>query len=264
MIKQRMGDITFWSCENLTNVVLPDSLTAMGDVFNYCGNLTNITIPKGVIKISPSTFNCCDNLKTINIAPENTKFASYDGCIYNKNLTTMFCCPGGKDKVIWPDSISSIDHHAFSGVLTNIIIPKTVTDIDLSAFHDCDNLVNIDVSSENNVYASYEGCLYNKNLTTLLFCPQGKDNVTLSDSLISLGSEAFYYRTIQSIEIPSGVTSIEGDVFWFCHLNNIIIPASVTYIDPWYGFFLSGRLFMPLQVPMRKPMPEKTILTSSL
>lgn len=56
-------------------------------------------------------------------------------------------------------------------------------------------------------------------------------NITLPNSVTSIGSKAFYGSGLTSITIPDNVTRIENDVFYSCFkLTSITIPNSVTNI----------------------------------
>ena len=58
---------TFIGCTEITRVVLPSTLTRLGDwVFGYCTGLTSITIPKTVTMLNFGVFGGCSSLLTIN------------------------------------------------------------------------------------------------------------------------------------------------------------------------------------------------------
>ena len=54
---------SFGGCEALTEVVLPDSLTEIGEnVFDSCSNLTSVTLPANLTSLGVSAFQYCWNL----------------------------------------------------------------------------------------------------------------------------------------------------------------------------------------------------------
>jgi len=132
--------------------------------------------------------------------------------------------------------VISIGYEAFydcSG-LTHIEIPSSVTNIEKNAFGSCDVLSSINVVSDNSIYSSEDGVLYDKNKRKLICVPAGKNGkFVIPSSVTSIGNYAFMYcRGLTSIEIPSSVTSIENEAFWNCHsLTSIEIPSSVTSIE---------------------------------
>ena len=73
---------------NLSSVVIPDSVTMIGDaVFSQCYNLTHITIGSGLTKIAEYAFVNADSLITIDVSPDNPAFLSEDGVLYNIDKT---------------------------------------------------------------------------------------------------------------------------------------------------------------------------------
>lgn len=83
------------------------------------------------------------------------------------------------------------------------------------------SLVSIDVNSNNQTYASVDGVLYNKELTTLLKFPVAKTNsqksysYTVLDSVTTIYQSAFKYnKMVEIINIPDSVTNIESSAFY--------------------------------------------------
>jgi hypothetical protein len=55
-----IGDYAFCSCQNLTNITIPDSVTSIGDYeFYNCESLASITIPNSDTNIGDHTFDGC-------------------------------------------------------------------------------------------------------------------------------------------------------------------------------------------------------------
>jgi hypothetical protein len=58
----------FYGCESLNNIVLPESLTSIGDyVFEDCSSLSSIKLPESLTSIGDSAFKNCTNLDSIYI-----------------------------------------------------------------------------------------------------------------------------------------------------------------------------------------------------
>ena len=65
---EKIENYLFKNCINLTDVIIPDSITSIGEcAFKGCKNLTSIVIPDSVKKIGCAAFLGCENL------PEETK-----------------------------------------------------------------------------------------------------------------------------------------------------------------------------------------------
>jgi hypothetical protein len=174
-------------------------------------------------------------MDAIYVDPANLNYASVDGLLYDKSFTTLIQCPGAKEGAVTiPNSVTRIENNAFyyCSSLTNVSIPNGVEYIGDSAFYYCGNLVSvtipdsvnyigyqafascikligIEVHPANPEYASVEGVLYDKPMTTLIQCPSGKGG---------------------PFSIPSGVTTIEDYAFYLCNLTSVIVPGSVLTI----------------------------------
>ena len=116
-----------------------------------------------------------------------------------------------------------------SDSIVSITIPASVTSIAESAFANCTNLREIIVASENGVYSSLNGILYNKPQTDIIHVPRAiKGEVTLSSSLANIKDNAFVSRCfVTSISIPNSIKSIGNWAFDKCtSLTSITCEAT--------------------------------------
>ncbi len=135
-----IGVDAFCGCSSLQSVNIPNSVTSIGEyAFSSCKSLTTVTIPKSVAFINRKAFTFCDNLTAINVDSDNDVFSSIDGVLYNKNASSLKCCPGGKTSVTIPNSVTSIGAYAFysCGKLSSVTIPNSVITIGEGAFGCC-------------------------------------------------------------------------------------------------------------------------------
>ena len=167
-----IGDYAFSSCRSLTDIVIPDSVTNIGDyAFGNCRSLTNIVIPNSVTSIGDNAFEYCFSLSNLIIPDGVTSIGdgAFVGC------TSL-------SSVVIPDSVSCIGNNAFWGCesLTDIVIPNSVTSIGKSAFYGCCSLTE----------------------------------VVIPDSVTSIGDKAFHTcSSLTNIDIPDSVTSIGDGAF---------------------------------------------------
>ena len=116
--------------------------------------------------------------------------------------------------------------------LTSIIIPRSVTSIGYWAFRGCSSLASITVKAENTTYDSRNNCnaIIETATNTLI---AGCQNTVISNSVTSIGDEAFYYCSgLTSITIPNSVTNIGRQPFEYCSgLTSIIVETGNTTYD---------------------------------
>lgn len=179
-----IGKSAFEDCESLVNVNIPNGLTSIGpNAFNYCHHLKNITIPRSVTSIGNFVFSGCYSLKSIEVAEDNPNYSSEDGVLFNKNKSNLICCPGGKaGEYTIPDFVTSMSSGAFSNCrsITKVVIPNTITSIPYGAFIQCYALTD----------------------------------VVIPNSVTSIEDSAFAKcSSLANITIPSSVTNIETDAF---------------------------------------------------
>ena len=251
----------FNGCANLTSIIIPDSITSIGDfAFENCSGLTSITIPDSVTSIGDHAFYNCSSLTSITVSENNKYFSSLNGVLFNKDKTELVTYLIGNERTEYaiPDSVTSIGDRAFykCSSLTSIIIPDSVTSIGDHAFHNCSGLTSITIPdsvtsigdhafyncltsitvSENNKYfSSLNGVLFNKDKTELITYPIGNERTeyTIPDSVTSIGNFIFYNcSSLTSITIPDSVASIGNSAFYNCSsLTNIKLPDVIDIIS---------------------------------
>ena len=203
----------FWGCTSLSCIVIPNSVTYIGDDAFSMTALSSVVIPNSVTSIGKGTFWNCTFLSSIVIPNSVTSIGNraFVGC---KSLSN----------IVIPNSVTSIGNRAFEGCtsLSSIVIPDSVTDIGESAFSSCTSLSGIVIpnSVKSIGYRMFSSC------TSL-------SSIVIPNSVTSIGDSAFWDCTsLFSIIIPDSVTSIGSCAFSNCSsLSNIVIPASVTNMD---------------------------------
>lgn len=240
--------------------------------FWKCLNLSSVTIPKSVKRIGENAFNGCDNLLLAIIANCSTEFGEgvFPTCtdVINLDANTVssdvnnefYIVEQGKcgeniryrltsDDTLIISGSGQIYDFDYYGMIVNsstpffdgknyerVIIGKDIRQIG-SCFLNCSLLASIDVDAFNPDYTSIDGVLYNKDITTLIRCPEGKEKVTIPHSVTEIGTEAFHgCSSLIEIKIPHGVTKIGLRTFYGCSsLEKIVIPNSVSRIG-WSAF----------------------------
>lgn len=191
-----IGEYAFYECKNLTSVTFPNTIKEIGeDAFFGCKNLTSAVLPKSIKTIGDKAFDYCSELK--NIGSLNT--------------------------------VEKVGRYCFYGTqLERVTIPATLTEIGDGAFSGTPKLQEIVVEAGNPTYDSRGKCnaIIEKKTNTLhTACV----NTVIPNDVTIIGLNAYYSVPIESIEIPSWITTIGDYAFYECeNLKSIVIPDNVT------------------------------------
>lgn len=237
------------------NIIIPENVryngkeykvTRIGDwAFFFCDELNSITIPESISEIGEEVMTGCENLYSINVHENNPYFCSVDNVLFDKRQKVLYVCAAMKEgdyiipqtvtkigntafdscerltSISIPESVTYIGDEAFAycSSMSSIYIPQNVEYIGKLAFNFCEELESIKVNENNLHYTSIEGILYDKNKTTLIFCPgakrEGVFNIPLSVKEIS--PRAFTECPhIKEINIHKDVNKISLDAFHTC------------------------------------------------
>lgn len=261
----RIKDKAFEDCTRIRGIIIPDSVTSIGEFAFSESSLTNITIPDSVTSINAGVFSQCKSLTSITI----------------------------------PDSVTYIGGSAFSNCssLTSITIPDTVDFIDKYAFYNCSSLtfvyykgditkwddITIEIANspfKNDIIYYYSDIApttegnywhYDENDMPVAWKPyveyfkyvenstgytvSGFKNGVKSPSKVeiprthngkpvtAIANRAFWQlKSITSVTIPDSVVSIGYGSFWFCeNITSIEVPDSVISIGA-YAFAACSNL----------------------
>ena len=242
-----IGESAFYGCSGLTSVTIPNSVTSIGnDAFRDCSGLTSVTIGNSVTSIGDGAFYGCSNITSVVWNAKNCNGRNFGSQVTSfifgnevEVIPASICSDMNKlTSVTIPNSVTSIGGSAFSGCsgLTSVTIPNSVTSIGERAFSGCSGLTSIIVVGDNPNYSSIDGVLFDKQQTTLIQCPVGKQGAYfIPNSVTSIGGSAFSGCSgLTSVTIPNSVTSIGERAFYGCSgLTSVTIPNSVTSIGDY-------------------------------
>ena len=187
----------------------------------FCGRgIKEVEIGEDITSVGAYAFYNCRLLQSVSL-PNSIKsigLGAFSGCSFLENITI-------------PISVQKIESQAFydCSKLTSFFIPEGVNHVGV-LFRGCTALESISVSDNNAYYCSIDGVLYDKEITTLFFCPQKKDSISIPDSVKTINDCAFSgNEKLTSIVFPRNVISISSAVFELCtNLTTVTIPSGVT------------------------------------
>ena len=216
-----IGNCAFANCNALSNIAIPDSVTSIGNyAFSSCCSLSNIIIPDSVENVGNGAFQYCSLLECISIPESVICLNGTPFCNWNGKLECLSSSFIYEDDVLFNMKKSEIISFRKQKI-ESYIIPDSVTSIGDSAFSGCHSLSNIvipdSVTSIGN-YAFSSCC--------------SLSGVIIPDSVTSIGNDSFRdCSSLSNIVIPDSVSNIGNYAFTLCtSLSNIVIPDSVTSI----------------------------------
>lgn len=138
--------------------------------------------------------------------------------------------------IIIPDSVQSIGDFAFQSCsnIQTVSIPASVERIGTGAFSYCSSIKEYYVDSQNAVYATIDGVLYNKQKKELVVFPQGEysqKKASIPSGIESIASYAFVGMENYYFNLPDTIKTIGDYAF-----------ANITFSYPETGIQLPAAL----------------------
>jgi len=179
LYSEDMHDILFIP-PNVTEFTLPDGVVNINAIaFRY---LETLHLNDDVGEEVASTLAALPNLKTLTVDSNNPHINMLDGALYTKDLTELLMIPKRSDMTVLNISEDVVEVHY------GRLFPE--------------NLEWINVDEDNITYASVDGFLYNKRLTTLLMYPENYQ-ATSYDMPMKVMQIRLLPEMITSIDISS-------------------------------------------------------------
>ena len=192
----------FYNCVNLTEINLPDALSAIPAYCFYgCTALSSIDIPTSAVSVGAYAFYGCSELGTLDMVP----------------------------------GLQSIGESAFYGCtsLERFELYGSIVSVGLNAFGNCPGITFGEYSSNAELVVDDErGIIYNSVYTQIISAYAVKGDVEIPDTVISVPDGAFANNDkITSVTLPSGITEIPDGMFTgSSNLKKVVCLGRITSI----------------------------------
>ena len=186
--------------KQITEIVLPNGLTHIGNNAFLQAAVTEVTIPNTVVSIGTNAFWNCNTIKTTLPASvrELGPTAFYGTFIVNVDANSPYLCSEENGKVLYSKDKTTL-YQVSQDCAGAFTIPSTVTTI--------------------NDYAMYG-------------CKDTSGKLVIPDSVQTIGQAAFYGTGFTALDLGNGVKEIGTSAFNTCSnmKGDLVIPTSVTTI----------------------------------
>lgn len=251
-----MGDTVpsyaFYGCTSLSEIegLSNTSLRSIGTYAFAYTSLREVLIPATVQQIGTNAFLGCNNIETFTVADANITYAAYDGCLYSKDLTTLYLVPATKTEISFSAQLKTVTANAFYKSLARVVVlPETVTTIEQGAFcgvvgleeltvpfiggtrddDSCDYMIYIFGGTVSKSLQADGVYSYSTNATSTT--PASLKKLTISEPITAIGDFAFAYLTnVTELHWTGNVTRIDDYAFCQTGLIELQVPNTVTRI----------------------------------
>lgn len=175
-------------------------------------SLKTIVLGRNVTRFESAAFEL-EHLEKIEVAVGNEQFESRDGVLFKKGLSEIVYYPNNKKS-------------------ETFIIPKETVTYDAKQTFQNESLKALLVEEGNPNFTSYEGVLYNKNMTEILTVPKAATKVIIAGTAHLNNYALSFNPTIEEVIIEEGITEIPAGVFnETSNLRRVTLPKTLTMID---------------------------------
>lgn len=116
--------------------------------------------------------------------------------------------------------VTAISDGAFmNGLFTSVVLSEGIENIGNEAFQNCTQLLNISLPES---LKSIGGCAF-------ALC--GFENIILPNNVSTIGENAFAYSKLQSVRVPNGVSIIDKQFYSCTALTEITLHSGITQIE---------------------------------
>lgn len=223
-----IADSAFADCENLREILLPDSLEYVGE--DAFGNTAFYNTPEnweqGVLILDYLLLDVDKDYTGVLEVTEGIRTIA-DGAARD-------CM--GITEVRTPESLVHIGQDAFANCesLEKVSLGKNVETLGRGPLYQCFSLKEILLNDENLYFQTYDGLLLNEEMNHIVKCPQqAEGSVEIPKHVTIIDAYAFEScEKLEEAELPENCVFIGTEAFSGCeNLLELKLPENMEYID---------------------------------
>ena len=228
-----IASTAFYKTGMIENLVIPDGCTSVGEkAFKY-SQIKSVVIPTSVETIDTEAFFECKELTEVVCGAAKIGSMAFKGCTALTRVTLEntkeissqgFYGVGAVERIVIPEGCTTIGEKAFkSAGILSVTVPKSITSIAAEVFEACASLKSIYHYAEITGTRMYHSCsavetLVIENLvnaeTYSFYGLSGLKEISLPETLTTVGNYAFAKLGVEEITIPAAVITIGDSAFY--------------------------------------------------
>ncbi len=200
------------------DVFIPYGVTRIGEHAFHHSFYRSIHIPETVVSVDGDAFECSGSIGSLTLYDT---IQDTSGFYYINNIENLYIGEGSTNLTSPMFPVTSIK---------NLHLPDSMENIDCLIVI-CAYAIeeNVFVDEDNKLYSDEDGILYDKNQTTLLFCPKNKDEVkNIPSTVTNIGNDSFFQCHCSSIILPESIKQISNNAFWGASITNLIYDCDIS------------------------------------
>jgi len=210
-----IGSYAFsWS--GLQSVVLPDSVRSIGNyAFANDQSLVEIELGAGVTNIDNGFLAWTPNLERISVDEDNPSFVSENGGLFTKDKRKLLAYATLSEEMILPKEIEVFGEDVLCNQMSN--------------------LSSISVEAGNTNFVVSNTVLIDMRSNEVVCGPRTiEGTLVLPDGVVSIGEYAFYAAEYEEVVFPTTLKRIKSSAFEGCGmLRSAELPEGLETIDDW-------------------------------